>query len=290
MGSEQSHHASGGGDQPRGAPPRSGSTDFPPMSPTFRSSGDGGTISPCGTNQESVCSDSEVPYVSYTVNRPISDSPKKKPSFYKLRLASAASAATSSLTSGKRSVSMDVNFGHNTSATSKGKLRSKHDTLVVVNRGSGSGDGRFQEEDPELRRLSEIPSFLPIIRCSTNTTGAMTKDPDILEALDHRGLATLAQRYQHHLRFVAGVVSTEQAEICRKVRDVDEKISATAAQMVERQRDLNKHAEKIKSVAEMNKILNRCHLLLNENIEQIEVLNDMLPVEDRLEPFVWTTG
>lgn len=40
----------------------------------------------------------------------------------------------------------------------------------------------------------------------------------------------------------------------------------------------------------MNKILNRCHLLLNENIEQIEVLNDMLPVEDRLEPFVWTTG
>ena len=71
--------------------------------------------------------------------------------------------------------------------------RSKHDTLVVVNRSSGSGDGRCQEEDPELRRLSEIPSFLPIIRCSTNTTGAMTKDPDILEALDHRGLATLAQ-------------------------------------------------------------------------------------------------
>ena len=62
----KSHHASGGGDRPRGAPPRSGSTDFPPMSPTFRSSGDGGTISPCGTNQESVCSDSEVPYVSYT--------------------------------------------------------------------------------------------------------------------------------------------------------------------------------------------------------------------------------
>ena len=62
------------------------------------------------------------------VNRPISDSPKKKPSFYKLRLASAASAATSSLTSGKRSVSMDVNFGHNTSATSKGKLRYEEHT------------------------------------------------------------------------------------------------------------------------------------------------------------------
>lgn len=60
--------------------------------------------------------------------------------------------------------------------------------------------------------------------------------------------------------------------------------------MSQRQRAFNKHAEGIKSVTEMTKILNKCHMLLNENIEQIEVLNNMLPVEERLEPFVWTTG
>ena len=71
MGSEQSHHQAdprgdfrpgvGGGGSFGGG--HGGSGDFPPMSPTLRSQ-DGGTISP--SNQESVCSDSEVPYVSYT--------------------------------------------------------------------------------------------------------------------------------------------------------------------------------------------------------------------------------
>ena len=94
---------------------------------------------------------------------------------------------------------------------------------MVVNKGGGGED---RDLDPELQRLRDIPSFLPIIRCSTNATGAaMTKDPDILEALDHRGLQALAARYQNHLRFCAGVVSTEQAEICRRVRDIDDKIA-----------------------------------------------------------------
>ena len=60
--------------------------------------------------------------------------------------------------------------------------------------------------------------------------------------------------------------------------------------MSQRQKAFNKHAEGVKNVTEMTKILNKCHMLLNENIEQIEILNNMLPVEERLEPFVWTTG
>ena len=52
-----------------------------------------------------------------------------------------------------------------------------------------------------------------------------------------------------------------------------------------------KQTEKLKKgPTEMSKILSRCHMLLNENIEQLETLNNMLPVEERLEPFVWTTG
>ena len=92
------------------------------MSPTttFRD----GSMSP---RQESVCSDSEVPYISYTVSKPIGgDSPKKKPG-YKYRFTSP--------NLGKRSVSMDPG------SSSKGFVagrsdhkKSIHDTLVVVNR------------------------------------------------------------------------------------------------------------------------------------------------------------
>ena len=42
-------------------------------------------------------------------------------------------------------------------------------------------------------------------------------------------------------------------------------------------------------MAEMSQSVAKCHLLLNENIEQMETLNNMLPADLRLEPFVWTT-
>jgi hypothetical protein len=46
----------------------------------------------------------------------------------------------------------------------------------------------------------------------------------------------------------------------------------------------------LKKVGEMSRVLTKCHLLLNENLEQLDILNNMLPCEERFEPFVWTTG
>ena len=75
------------------------------------------------------------------------------------------------------------------------------------------------------------------------------------------------------------------------MRDVDERIARVASVLSERQKRCQKQTDRLKTgPAEMSKALNRCHILLNENIEQLEVLNNMLPVEERLEPFVWTTG
>ena len=69
MGSEQSHQAynSQGG----GASTSMTTGDLSSFSAGFRD----GAMSP---RQDSVCSDSEVPYVSYTVSKPIGDSPSKK--------------------------------------------------------------------------------------------------------------------------------------------------------------------------------------------------------------------
>lgn len=43
-------------------------------------------------------------------------------------------------------------------------------------------------------------------------------------------------------------------------------------------------------VQELSHQLNRCHMLLNQTLESIDTLNGYLDIEDRLEPFVWTTG
>lgn len=266
----------------------------------------GGNISPPLSigRQESVCSDSEVPYVSYTVNKPIGgDSPKKSvvaDAGHKYRFAS------SSLN--KRSSSVEVTNTKILGASSGGSFHKKHrffsktrsnksenphDTLVIVNRGPGLNEQTEElENDPELARLNEIPAFLPIMRASLTASGSsMVKDPDILERLDCRGILALCQRYENHLRFVSGIVSTDQAEICKKIRGVDSRISRVTTVLTERQKRCQKQTERLKNGPnEMSKILSRCHMLLNENIEQLEVLNNMLPVEERLEPFVWTTG
>ena len=100
--------------------------------------------------QDSVCSDSDVPFVSYTVNKPIGDSPKRKPI-------------------GDRSKSTTSRFSPRLSTRASTKessrlARSAHNTLVTVNH------LRLAEElrsDEELVRLAEIPSFFPVMQQPT---------------------------------------------------------------------------------------------------------------------------
>ena len=202
-------------------------------------------------------------YVSYTVNRPIGgDEAQQAP-------LTSSTASTSS-----RSKLM--------------KTFTKNSTLVVVN--EGVKDAAADVEDAELKRLKEIPSFLPIIRASLSGSGGLAKaDPDILERLDYRGLLDICQRYENHLRLSSSVVATDQADLARCIRETDKKVHDINKDLAERHKKFAKCAEKLKSVNEMAKSLNRCHLLLNENIERLETLNNMLPAEERLEPFVWTT-
>lgn len=58
----------------------------------------------------------------------------------------------------------------------------------------------------------------------------------------------------------------------------------------DRQKKYAKYADKLSRVQELSHQLNRCHMLLNQTLESMETLNNYLDIEDRLEPFVWTTG
>ncbi len=262
MGSEQS--TAGGG-----------KASLDPLYSLSRPDGADGVMSPMAERQESLCSDVELPYVSYTVNRPIGgDSPKKKK-------ASSSAAATGGTTSSSGGARKRTSF-------LGGRLaQSSRNTMVTVNQESTVA----ASSDPELSRLADIPSFLPIMRASLSSGGGAGKaDPDILERLDFRGLLSLCQRTENHLRLCAATVSTEQAEIGRRLRETDARVSAATQALADRQRSQARLVERLARVDEMSKSVARCHMLLNENIEQIEALNNMLPQEDRLEPFVWTTG
>lgn len=214
-----------------------------------------GALSP---RQGSVCSDTDVPYVSYTVNKPIGDSPKK-----------INKQKTGRFSSPRLSRSLNKNR----------LAQSAHNTLVTVNKERPDG-----KADLDLVRLQEIPTFMPIMQ------GSQSDQADILTRLDPAPLCRMLQRYEDHLRTCATLVAAEQGNINKKIREVDTSMSSIVSSLQERQKKYEKHCEKLASVREVSRTLAKCHMLLNENIDMMDALNNSLPVDMRLEPFVWTTG
>ena len=86
------------------------------------------------------------------------------------------------------------------------------------------------------------------------------------------------------------MVAAEQGNINRMVREVDTSLSEITSSMLDRQKKYEKGAEKLAGVREDSRSLAKCHMLLNENIDMMDALNNSLPPDLRLEPFVWTTG
>ena len=129
-----------------------------------------GALSP---RQGSVCSETDVPYVSYTAHKPIGESPKK--------------TGTKAKTGGRFS-----------SPRLPRSLKSRG-TLVTVNKGSTE-----KVEDLELVRLAEIPSFLPVMQGEHSQ--------DILARLNPEPLSRMLQRYEDHLRTCATLVAAKDTQ------------------------------------------------------------------------------
>lgn len=130
--------------------------------------------------------------------------------------------------------------------------------------------------------------FLPIMRATLNLPAA--RDPEVLERLDPVPLQKLCSRYQGHMHTCANLVATEQNALTLKVREVDADVNKMVAWAVERQKHFAKNYDKLRRVNDLSHHLNRCHSMLNQILESMETLNNMLEIDERLEPFVWTTG
>ncbi|RZF36983.1 hypothetical protein LSTR_LSTR004671 [Laodelphax striatellus] len=237
-----------------------------------------GSISP----GPSICSDSDLPYISYTVNRPIGDSPKlsSKQTSHLTRGKSlgTASGLISSPDSSKR------NFLKKQSSSSKAPISTAHNIVVV----KPALPHETAEKDPDILRLQSVPMFLPIMRGTLNLTDV--RDPEVLERLDQTAFYRLCVCYQGYLNYNANLVSEEQNIIAQKMREVDSETNRLVAVSTERQKAYSRYAEKLNKVHEITHQLNKCHLALNQTLDLIEKLNNSLPVDERLEPFVWTTG
>lgn len=235
----------------------------------------------------SVCSDSDLPYISYT-DRPIGG----KLNYYYLlninyhffilltdspKLRNKGQASTS-----QRARSNSV--PKKPSSFKKPKSSTAHNVVVVHSAAKDPG----VEFNAEIQRLKSIPMFLPVMRGTLSLPA--NRDPEVLERLQPAHLKNICSTMQTHYNTHAKRIANDQLQLAAKVKEVDGEIVRVMGLMVEKQKLYATYAESFSKVRTISQQLTRCNTLLNQNIESMEQLNLMLDVDDRLEPFVWKTS
>ncbi|XP_055693078.1 BLOC-1-related complex subunit 5 [Lutzomyia longipalpis] len=115
------------------------------------------------------------------------------------------------------------------------------------------------------------------------------RDPEVLERLQPVHLNNMCRRVQAHYSVMANRVAIDQAQLTAQVKEIDGEISKMHSAMCERQKMYASYAEQFSKLHSISQQLSRCNVILNETIANAEALNNFLAIDDRLEPFVWTT-
>ena len=97
-------------------------------------------------------------------------------------------------------------------------------------------------------------------------------------------------RLQTHFNTCANIVAENQKDINSKIKEIDRITAEQLNKLKEKQRTSATQSETFAKVRNISQTLARCNQLLNENIESLEILNNLLPIDQRLEPFVWETS
>lgn len=236
----------------------------------------------------SVCSDSDLPYISYT-DKPIGDSPKLR----NKQQAKGGKIRPSSVIVGRSHDGSSAGGGIRGGVSGIGRPRpsatapqsSTGHNIVVVKSAAVKETGI--EKDDDIVRLQSVPMFLPVMRGTLSLPA--NRDPEVLERLQPAHMVNMCSRLQSHFNTCATQVAQEQQQITNKIKETDQEISSALAQLVQKQKLYTSYAETFSKVRLISQQLTRCNDILNQNIESMEYLNNLLELEDRLEPFVWKT-
>lgn len=234
----------------------------------------------------SVCSD--LPYVSYTANKPIGgDSPKMR------GLRSHASAGGGGKEGGTVS-----NIAQRSSLVLRrptavlGARPKRPQTtgglsdIVIVKPNTTSEQ---EDVEPELQQLQNIPQFMPVLRDSLLSTWNFSKDTEILERFKMEPhVLNICTRLQHHFHQSASQVALEQSRLVEKTKVISNTSTRIFASLVDMQKTYASYAEHLAKVRLISEDLERCQNLIKDNMARLEELNDYLPSELRLPAFnVW---
>jgi len=160
---------------------------------------------------------------------------------------------------------------------------SSRGTLVVVKPALQKID---IENDPISVRLKSVPSFNPIFMNKDKL--AWTKEGErARQKIDPSPVLNIGLLFQTHVRREATLISRKQNELSCQIKTVDKSIGVMIKAYMDRQKKSAYHAVQFNKINDFAHLLAKCQAILNDCKRTSLILNEMLPEDDRLEPFVW---
>lgn len=236
----------------------------------------------------SICSD--LPYVSYTANKPIGgDSPKMR------GLRSQTSAVGGNKT-GAGGVSSTI--AHRSSlvlrrpTTTLGAKTKRPQTtgglsdIVVVKANTNTEE---DETEPEMQQLQNIPQFMPVIGESLKSNLNFSCDAELLERFKMQPhVLNICTRLQNIFHSGAHQVAQEQSRLVERTKVISNTSTRVFASMVDMQKTYAAYAEQFTKIRAISEELQHCRNLVMENMNSMNEINEFLPSELRLPAFnVW---
>ncbi|KAE9547691.1 hypothetical protein FO519_009099 [Halicephalobus sp. NKZ332] len=156
---------------------------------------------------------------------------------------------------------------------------SRRSQIVVVNAaGQPAGDPK---DDDDLKRLKEIQKFLPLLKgCLPGYRDGV----DIYKKIDPKPFIRFTHRFQTHLAICAQVVSAEQSKVFSGIVQMDQAMTSVTAKLTQNSRQIDKLCDELRKVKDLQERLDAVELLLQEIVPTVEILNELLPENDRLPP------
>lgn len=154
------------------------------------------------------------------------------------------------------------------------------DKIIVVRAGTIDTTAD-PSQDPDLKKLQEIPQFYPILRNSLNIPG-LKDPPDLFTKFSSRPLLGLCQRLQEHYVITSEIVAAEQGSLGTRVREIDYAVATLSNFLTERQKTFAKFATEIQKIREINTQMKKISATFQETLPSIQTLNELLPEKERL--------
>lgn len=156
--------------------------------------------------------------------------------------------------------------------------------IVVVKSGKSTSKDQKIVRDPDIVKLNNITTFHPLMKGSLN--GSVGNDFEVANRLDPRPARTMCARYELHLKLCAEAVAFDQDAITRRLKELDNYSASVLRDITERHKKLQSQMQFISTVEDVKRNIDRVEHTLQQIIPLMEQLNEMLPEQDRMEPFL----